>query len=57
MGKRKPKRVRCWLVKSPYSTYVTMRHADATWDQVYGAGITITPGYFVPDEPKKESKR
>lgn len=34
-----------------------MRHADATWDQVYGAGITITPGYFVPDEPKKESKR
>lgn len=63
MKPKRPKRVRCWMVRVRVSKtvmkYVYLRHSDALFDMNNSESCKITPGYFVPDEPraKKRGKR
>lgn len=61
MKPKQPKRVRCWMVRQSGTGFelVTSNEGDAALYADRYPRMKVTPGYFVPDEPKakKRSKR
>jgi hypothetical protein len=52
--RKQPKRVQCWMVEWRGRCWFSRTYAGVEFYE--DTGGTITPGYFVPDEPKAKAK-